>query len=654
MLTTLTKLGEQLSQNQNEWADIIDIPKIDPKKENLVARLIFNVDEKTIKAEISGEYQAKSPFLYKNIKIKDRNGKYTYVCSEGDNVSKIEKSFFGKVNNKGREPIEGEFKERIDNKYPSLKNTDLYKTFVPLFELRTQFLDDKWGETDTINKELLDEDYKKAGNKSKIALIYACIVAKELGIEKITPLSELKGFEDFIRLDRLTKSTSDVQKISYASGDNQQNVIGVEFSTRYSFNYMFVKETLNYASQFNKDNFPKNYQVNSDEQLYLERASKYLLENQKVNIASISHCIIPQFLNNAKVDFEVILQKAYKKSELLFQEKIYSDTLTLISDEIDISDMYWINFLAFKSDGNSFKTTNLIKDVSITHFETVIKTIKNIDRRFKKMVYAVDWENVMSDLKNKEKILREFNFYTLYQIIPQREGKENKNEALNIFKSILEKRQIDKQILFKHFVDLVLCHYYKRYEGYKNVKRYGDDSFDFAIKDSVFKYLAFYHFLKQLNLIKNMENNDQPNIDVVEQPVIETDQVETFFVDNNLKASHIALFYLGQALNKIAYAQVLKDHPSKPILNKVNYNGMNREDIYKLHAELSEKITQYVEVVKNGKIYSIQKWTEPILKKFRESFAIPISNDNPKLSPYENVFYLLLGYSFGFKAKETK
>ncbi len=94
MLTTLTKLGKQLSQNHNEWADIIDIPKIDSKKENLVARLIFNVDEKTIKAEISGEYQAKSPFLYKNIKIKDRNGKYTYVCSEGDNVSKIEKSFF--------------------------------------------------------------------------------------------------------------------------------------------------------------------------------------------------------------------------------------------------------------------------------------------------------------------------------------------------------------------------------------------------------------------------------------------------------------------------------------------------------------------------------------------------------------------------------
>lgn len=650
MLTSLINLGEQLSLNQNEWADVIDIPKIDSKKENLVARLIFNLDEKTIKAERTGQYQAKSPFTHKNIKIKDRNGKYTYVCCEADNVVKIEKTFFGKINNNGKEPTEGEFKERIDNKYPDLKTTDLYSLFIPLFELRSKFLNEKWGGPDTVNKDLLGDDYKKPGNRSKIVLIYTCVIAKELGIENATPIYELNGFEEFIRLDRLTKSTSDIPKISYATGVIKRNVIGVEFSTRYSFNYMFVKETLNYASQFNKDNFPKNYQVNSDEQSYLERASKYLLENQKVSIANISHCIIPQFLNNTKVDYEVVLQKAYKKSDLLFQSKIFSDTITSISDEIDSSDIYWINFLAFKSDGNSFKTTNLIKDVSITHFETVIKTIKNVDRSFRKMVYAVDWENVMSD---KEKVLREFNFYTLYQIIPQREGKENKNEALNIFKSILEKRQIDKEILFKHFVDLVLCYYYKRYDGYKNVKRFGDDYFDFAIRDAVFKYLAFFYFLKQLNLIKNMEDNQQSNIEVIEQSETQIDQLEAFFVDNKLKANQKALFYLGQALDKIAYAQVLKDHPSKPILNKINYNGMSKENILKLHADLSEKITQYIEIVKNGKTYSIQRWTEPILKKFRENFAIPISNDNPKLSQHENVFYLLLGYSFGNKAKET-
>lgn len=651
MLTTLTKLGEQLSQNQNEWADIIDIPKIDPKKENLVARLIFNVDEKTIKAEISGEYQAKSPFLYKNIKIKDRNGKYTYVCCEAENVFKIEKSFFGKVNNKGKEPIEGEFKERIDNKYPSLKTTDLYKTLAPLFELRVKFLDEQWGETDTINKELIGEDYKKAGSKSKIALIYACIVAKELGFENITPLYELKGFEDFIRLDRLTKSTSDDQKISYASGDNQQNVIGVEFSTRYSFNYMFVKETLNYASQFNKDNFPKNYQLNTNEQLYLERASKYLLENQKVNIANITHCIIPQFLNNARVDYEAVLQKAYKKSELLFQSKEYLDTLTLISDETNEAAIYWINFLAFESDGNSFKTINLIKDVSITHFETVIQKLKIIDSKFRKLAYAVDWESVMSDFKNKERKVLKFNFYTIYQIVPQRKDKEKKNDALNIFKAILEKRQIEKQVLFNHFVDLVLCHYFKRYEAYKNVKRFGDDFFDFAIRDAVFKYIAFFQVLKQLNLIKNMENiNEDQVIEEIESLDESTNQIleyqqkiDNFFIQMKFSHYQKALFYLGRMLSSVAYIQ--KDK-KKTVLDKLNFNGMDKTDILRLRNALIEKAKQYKEVDKV--IFNDARFNEHF------DYNNWVDDNKKNINPHEALFFILTGYSFGIKAKETK
>lgn len=651
MLTTLTKLGEQLSQNQNEWADIIDIPKVDPKKENLTARLIFNLDEQSISAEIAGEFQKNSPFKYKNIKIKDRNGKYTYVCCEADNMFKIEKTFFGKVNNKGKEPIEGEFKERIDNKYPILKNKNLYKVFEPLFRLRSKFMDEQWGDTDRLYENILGEDYKKSGTKTKIALIYACIISKDLGFEDCTPISEIDGYEDFIRLDRLTKATSTEQKVSYASGVNQQNVIGVSFSNRYSINYMFVKETLNYASMFNKDSFPKNYQLNSDEQLYLERASQYLLKNQQVSIANINHCIIPQFLNKTKVDYEVVLEKVYKKSELLFQQNTFVKTLTSISDEIDEAEVYWINFLAFESDGNSFKTINLIKDVSITHFETVIKELKHIDSRFKKLDFAVDWESVMSDFKDKERRLQELNFYTFYQIIPQRKDKEKKNEALHIFKSILENRQIEKQVLFKHFSDLVLCHYFHRYEGYKNVKRFGDDFFDFAIRDAVFKYLAFFKALNKLNLISNMdntiENQETEEIESLEQStnkLLEYQQkIDNFFTQMNYIPYQKALFYLGRMLSSVAYIQ--KDK-KKTVLDKLNFNGMEKTDILRLRNALMEKAKQYNEVDKV--IFNDSRFNEYF------DFNRWVDDNNKIVNPNEALFFILTGYSFGIKAKETK
>ena len=198
MLSTLTKLGEQLSKNQNEWADIIDIPKIDPKKENLIAEIVFNLDEHSIDTAISGEYIERSPFIHKNIKIKDRRGKYTYACCELSKLSKIEYTFFGKVNTKGKQPTSGEFKERIDNQYPKLKTTDLYKIFEALFGLRSKYIEEKWNHPDTINKKLFGSDYTKAG-KPKIALIYVCIISKELGYDKPKPIYEIDGFDSYVK-----------------------------------------------------------------------------------------------------------------------------------------------------------------------------------------------------------------------------------------------------------------------------------------------------------------------------------------------------------------------------------------------------------------------------------------------------------------------
>jgi len=198
MITTLTKLGEQLSDNVNEWADIIDPPKIDAKKENLIAKIVFDLDEQNISVKIDGEYQEKSPFTHKNIKIKDRRGKYTYVCCELSNLAKIEYTFFGKVDTKGKVPTRGEFKERIDNQYPILKASELYKIFDPLFNLRSKFIDGKWNDAETINTELFGNDYKKTSN-ARIALIYACIICKELGYNEPKPIYEIDGFDTYVK-----------------------------------------------------------------------------------------------------------------------------------------------------------------------------------------------------------------------------------------------------------------------------------------------------------------------------------------------------------------------------------------------------------------------------------------------------------------------
>ena len=176
--------------------------------------------------------------------------------------------------------------------------------------------------------------------------------------------------------------------------------------------------------------------------------------------------------------------------------------------EID-EEIFWINFIAFESDGKFFKSTEIIKDVSSFYFSKLLKTFSEIDWQLREASF-VDWNNVMMeyDYETKKRVSSNFNFNSLFKIIPLRKDKEKKNKALELFKSILENRKFNKSVLYDYFVELILCHYYERYRSYTSVKDYSQngkkpkqDYLQWAIRDSVFKYHAFIQFLKKLNLI---------------------------------------------------------------------------------------------------------------------------------------------------------
>ena len=86
----------------------------------------------------------------------------------------------------------------------------------------------------------------------------------------------------------------------------------------------------------------------------------------------------------------------------------------------------------------------------------------------------------------------------------EKKDKEKKNAALALFKAILEQRKTDPQQLYKHFTELILCHWYGRYKAYGNI--YQNENFYFAARNAVFQYHALLYILKQLNLLKGMEN----------------------------------------------------------------------------------------------------------------------------------------------------
>lgn len=636
MLDTLLKIGEWKQEGMSEWDPILEKPdvKYETKKgdqiKNFSIGIVFDLDEMDVypARNLLKEYdEDQDPEKLKLISTLPGRNKAIYTTVEEKKIVQLFKTFFGNPSKEGLQS--GELIEAIDNDFGKYQETKLYEVAKDLFGLRDIFLEKVWDEQK--NKP----DFKKIlnpidfGRNENVALVFGAIKSEKHGYPSATPIAQIDDYISFLRdkfLDDSVADTLESEKLCYASGEIYDDVTELDLSTRYSLNKMFVTTTQNYASFFDKGLFDKNYQISLENQSKLDLASTFLLENYKTRIADIDHVIIPQLKWSDDPDLDLILERLKTSADLLFSFKALREATADI--KIDVEGIYWLHFVAFESDGNFFKTISIIKDVSKFHFENVIDSFEEINWKFRELKDAVDWD---SATKNYAEVSF-FNLNSIYKLIPIRKEKEKKNVAFQLFKSILEQRHIEKSQLFDFFSELMLCHYYERYNSYTNIRKYGKDYFGLAIRDSVFKYLAFIQVLIKLNLI-DME--EQPTTTANESAIEYEKQIQDFFEKMSFNDRQKALFFLGRMLNSVVYLQKGKN---KTVIDKINYNGMDRDDIVRLRIDLFEKAKQY-------------NSTEKVV--FDDSrFVQQFDFENWNMNLQEAVFFILTGYSYGIVKKQ--
>jgi CRISPR-associated protein Csh1 len=642
MLNTLLKIGEWQSQDKSKWDRFLDSPKVESKDnrgntiENYILPIYFdlNNNEIIINKDNLVEFDKKHLDKLKAIKIQGGNNKAIYCTVPANKIIQIYKTFFGK-NTSGIK--QGELFYAIDDIAPEILSHEEVNTLLKkIYHLKNEFWESfkviKNNGDEDISISKLNERFELSSNQ-KIALI--TIKIKSCLINNSSPIyfSEIPFYNSFLEKKFFPKSkqktTGNKKKLCYASGTIEENVEGLNLSSRYSLNKMFVEETKNYASYFKEKHFHLNYQVNKQNQEKLDYASDYLLNrgSTRVRIANIDHVIIPQFLEKENVDLELALSNIRNKSDFLFNLKSFESFTTSIEDEIE--NIYWLNFLAYESDGNFFKSTENIKDVSSFHFQKMLKAFLETHLEFQSFRF-LNWNNIMTQYNNTFF----FNLNSVYSLIPIRKDKEKKNKALILFKSILENRVVSKKVLYSYFCELILCHYYERYKSYPNVSPSSRDFFYFSVKNSVFKYFAFFEVLKKLKLIDMSEQNNLK----AEEKVQQYEQaISDFFKEMGLTIPQQAMFYLGRMLNAVEFIQRDK---KKTVIDKVNFHGMDRDDIQRLRISLIEKTKQYRKV---GKVIFTDR-------KFTERFDY----NNWSMNTQEAVFFLLSGYSFGVSSKDAQ
>lgn len=646
MLQTLLKIGEWQSQGKSEWDRFLDFPKVEKedKKGNTIKNytlpIVFDLDENEVVVESINlkEYDERDVANLFLLKTLSARNKKIYGTVNGNNLKFLFNTFFGNDIDDDK-CTEGDLIESIKKDFPDLLTPEFSKILLGIANLKIKFLDivapkDKESKNRTLDVKNL-KNYLALNKNEAIAIIYIQIKSDSLGINEPKPFTLLKEYRNFLKAKFLSNNSknNNAIKLCYASGEEKEGILSINLDNRYSLNKMFVDTTQNYITQFDKKNINHNYQVSVENQKYLDYASSFLLNNGfTTRIANVNHVIIPEFQSRTEVNLQLALEEIKRKSDLLFNFRSMDKLAKNIKEET--FDIFWINFVAFEADGKSFKATETIKDVSNFHFSKVIEIFEDIDWQLREVDF-IDWERVMTEYNDR----RLFNLNSIYSLIPLRKDKEKKNKALDLFKAILENRPVEKRTLYDYFCELMLCHWFERYNSYTNVQNSSRDYFGITVRNSVFKYLAFFQILKQLKLI-DMEANDtnQPNLGLEEETSNKYElAIHEFFRKMNLNEEQKAMFYLGRMLNKVEYIQKGKN---KTVIHKVNFNGMDKDDIERLRIGLMEKAKQYSAI---GKVIFIDN-------KFGNHF----DTNNWKMPAQEAVFFLLTGYSFGVGIKDAE
>ena len=607
MINSLLKIGEQIYEKFGAEYIVFAKPELNPKKElHYILEILFDCNQNKVIISRNNlkVYSDNSYAKYKNLKTLSGNNKKIYVTVPLKKFEDLKKSLI-----KNSSP--GELYQAIESEMPELSETQFAKALKQIGEL--------CNELNNISNATISEKLNLANNE-ELVLVSSSIISETLGVSQPKPLFELEGYNEFIKRKFYTPQETN-ESLCYASGEIKQNVSKPSFYSRYNLNYLFVETQINSLTNFQKNKANRNYQLDFYSRLYLDIASKYLLENMRVQIAGLQTVIVPTFPDKTEFDFHYIEPKLSSKIDLIFHSHELNEKLIeTLEDEIE-TDLFWLNFITFVTEGGkAFKIIKQIKDVPYFRFNKVLEVLFLNGKKF-------------SNYLGTTKI---FNLNSVYNLIPIRKGKDNNiNKAFLIIQNILENRKINAIDLFESFSELIKVHYYNRQQFYSNyIRTYGENNLDFAIHDTVYSYFILFNSLLELGLLEKHNFNNK-----TEKKMSEENQksfgeiIEKFFEEMNYSQPQKALFYLGRMLNTIAYEQTQKQHLKKPILNKLNFNGMDKNEILRLHSDLFEKARQYGIVDKiefdNGKftsLFDINSWNLP---------------------PQETLFFILAGYSFG-------
>jgi CRISPR-associated protein Csh1 len=373
----------------------------------------------------------------------------------------------------------------------------------------------------------------------------------------------------------------------------------------------YITDKISFASNFfasNFESFEKNLKIC---ELCYENAIKgenYILKKLNTRLGE-SLLVIPQNLIPQSTSGDPLknIEEIFKITNSGIKATI--DSLKDLENQfkrLTGVDNYILNLIFYQMEKSSFKIRNYIPDVPSTQIKNINKNLTETYKKFSKLNhYPVDLSY-------------------LYKIM----SRVSQSTAMNYINKLFINTPFSERSLIFNFMKSL------KVLKYDDTKSFSDIPFE------LIKMLSFIYFFSLMKLTTRFDRKGVKSMENVNEEKENRFEVN-YLEDLELSAEQDALVRIGYLISSIGTAQwknkLVASGSAPPILSKVNFNGMDIQEIKKLVVSIEEKLKQYGLYFKTNS-----------LNLLKVNVGISKNSKSWEISNQENVFYILAGYSIAF------
>lgn len=452
------------------------------------------------------------------------------------------------------------------------------------------------------------------------------------------PLTLDPAYDQFVLY---SKEPASFKSVGEGSGDDKVcSICGAtgrpvtDSFTTLDFLKYYINDKLGFASGLH--DFSRNFTACSECYRGLLLAEKFLPQQMSFWVGPLQFLVLPTFateialesteLRNWSMHFRdrvsgLVNTTAWLK-KIGGSDGLETDLADYL-DELPEENAALLNFLFYQKSQSELRIQALVRDVAPSWISHLLKEAHKLSNRANELLGRDRWQ---------------LDLTALYQLIPLRKGQsEEYKKLLHIYQALLSRRPLPYSTLIREFNTLAKIYLTGDY-GSTNVLPPSQGYEELQLARRLLQANLFLTFLRNEKLLKggSLVNNSTDK----EKRGLEFLKVEmqSYLQEMGYREPHTALFLLGYLLNQVGGSQRRSGYEHKPVLDKVNYNGMSWPKVVRLSNLLVDQLRQH-------RIFIYNEGTYAAMKEMLDTHTA----DWP-LSPEENVFFILSGYAWATRA----